>query len=232
MLLLKHCIARFAVLARQVAGLSSRNRHFSDFALILARSGHLLAGLKRMAVALVGILRLCKIQTQNSWSRPAEAMSIAFGSCTNVTSAWRSVSQEVVCRMCIWQRMRLKKRLRSRVVGFIRFGMGGGFRRGWQLFVGVRRFVWHECAGVACNFIRTRFCERIRSRIPVPRRHECMRRSQRLPASGREVIQLHYFSGLSHEEIARTLRITPQAVHGRLQRARRALASRLSKNSD
>ena len=51
---------------------------------------------------------------------------------------------------------------------------------------------------------------------------------QRLSLSGREVIQLHYFSGLSYEEIARTLKITTQAVHGRLQRARRQLVSQLS----
>ena len=51
-----------------------------------------------------------------------------------------------------------------------------------------------------------------------------------LDATGREVIQMHYFSGLSHEAIARALGISSQAVHGRLQRARRLLASRLSKN--
>jgi RNA polymerase sigma-70 factor (ECF subfamily) len=42
-----------------------------------------------------------------------------------------------------------------------------------------------------------------------------------LPLSAREVLNLHYFSGLSYEEIARALGISPQAVHGRLQRARR-----------
>ena len=51
---------------------------------------------------------------------------------------------------------------------------------------------------------------------------------KQLSASAREVIQLHYFSGLAHEEIARVLGTTPQAVHGRLQRARRTLASLLS----
>ena len=50
---------------------------------------------------------------------------------------------------------------------------------------------------------------------------------EQLSSSGREVVQLHYFSGLSHEEIGRALKITPQAVHGRLQRARRLLAARL-----
>ena len=48
-----------------------------------------------------------------------------------------------------------------------------------------------------------------------------------LPDSGREVILLHYFSGLSHEAIAVMLDISPQAVHGRLIRARRKLARRL-----
>jgi RNA polymerase sigma-70 factor, ECF subfamily len=58
------------------------------------------------------------------------------------------------------------------------------------------------------------------------------RAMERLSASGREVIQLHYFSGLSHEQIARTLNISPQAVHGRLQRARRILAKRLGTSDD
>jgi RNA polymerase sigma-70 factor (ECF subfamily) len=49
-----------------------------------------------------------------------------------------------------------------------------------------------------------------------------------LPRATREVVLLHYFSGLSYDEIARTLGTTPQAVHGRLQRARRKLADLLS----
>ncbi len=51
---------------------------------------------------------------------------------------------------------------------------------------------------------------------------------ERLSTSAREVIQLHYFSGLSYEEISLVLGITPQVVHGRMQRARRILASQLS----
>jgi RNA polymerase sigma-70 factor (ECF subfamily) len=50
-----------------------------------------------------------------------------------------------------------------------------------------------------------------------------------LPVGAREVIHLHYFSGLSYDEIGRALRITPEAVHGRLQRARRVLFDLLSK---
>jgi RNA polymerase sigma-70 factor (ECF subfamily) len=55
---------------------------------------------------------------------------------------------------------------------------------------------------------------------------------ERLPASGREVVLLHYFSGLSYEGIAQTLGVTPQSVHGRLQRARRALAEQLSESDE
>ena len=55
---------------------------------------------------------------------------------------------------------------------------------------------------------------------------------ERLSTSAREVIQLHYFSGLSYDEIARVLGITPQAVHGRLQRARRILARWLSETDE
>ena len=60
----------------------------------------------------------------------------------------------------------------------------------------------------------------------VTRVHQAL---EQLPASGREVIHLYYFSGLSYEEIARALGISPHAVRGRIQRARRTLARRLSK---
>lgn len=53
-----------------------------------------------------------------------------------------------------------------------------------------------------------------------------------LAPAAREVIQLHYFSGLSYEEIACALKTTPQAIHGRLQRARRLLASELGTVED
>lgn len=48
-----------------------------------------------------------------------------------------------------------------------------------------------------------------------------------LPDHAREVIVLHYFSGLSYEQISSVLGITLPAVHGRLQRARQQLAERL-----
>jgi RNA polymerase sigma-70 factor, ECF subfamily len=44
----------------------------------------------------------------------------------------------------------------------------------------------------------------------------------------REVIVLHYYSALSHAEIAAALGLSSAAVHGRLQRARRKLAEYLS----
>jgi len=53
---------------------------------------------------------------------------------------------------------------------------------------------------------------------------------QRLPPSAREIVVLRYFSALSYAQIAETLGISPQAVHGRLTRARRRLADDLSRN--
>jgi RNA polymerase sigma-70 factor, ECF subfamily len=54
--------------------------------------------------------------------------------------------------------------------------------------------------------------------------------AQRLPITAREVVVLHYFSGLSHQQVAEVLEISVQAVHGRLIRARRAIAKDLKRN--
>ena len=51
-----------------------------------------------------------------------------------------------------------------------------------------------------------------------------------LPDRAREVVVLHYFTGLSHKDIAASLGVSAEAVHGRLVRARRILAERLSGN--
>jgi RNA polymerase sigma-70 factor, ECF subfamily len=51
-----------------------------------------------------------------------------------------------------------------------------------------------------------------------------------LPQRAREVVVLHYFTGLSHKEIAAHLGLSAEAVHGRLVRARRILAERLRGN--
>jgi RNA polymerase sigma-70 factor, ECF subfamily len=51
-----------------------------------------------------------------------------------------------------------------------------------------------------------------------------------LPERSREVVVLHYFTGLSHKEIAASLGLSAEAVHGRLVRARRILAERLTGN--
>ena len=51
-----------------------------------------------------------------------------------------------------------------------------------------------------------------------------------LPYASREVLHLHYFCRLSYEEIAQSLGVSPQAVHGRMQRARRMLARHLAED--
>lgn len=51
-----------------------------------------------------------------------------------------------------------------------------------------------------------------------------------LPQRSREVVVLHYFTGLSHRQIATSLGLSTEAVHGRLVRARRMLADRLRGN--
>jgi len=49
-----------------------------------------------------------------------------------------------------------------------------------------------------------------------------------LDEQSREIVVLHYFSELLHAEIATALGLSSAAVHGRLQRARRKLARKLS----
>lgn len=49
-----------------------------------------------------------------------------------------------------------------------------------------------------------------------------------LPAISREVLILHYLIGLTYDEIARNLGISFQAVHGRMQRARKMLSRYLT----
>jgi len=62
------------------------------------------------------------------------------------------------------------------------------------------------------------------------RREQVHEALNQLSRPEREIIHLHYFSGLSYDEVARVLGISPQAVHGRMQRARRNLAIRISKS--
>jgi RNA polymerase sigma-70 factor (ECF subfamily) len=51
---------------------------------------------------------------------------------------------------------------------------------------------------------------------------------EQLDETSREIVLLHYFSGLSYEEITAVVDLSPQAIHGRLQRARRKLAELLA----
>ena len=47
---------------------------------------------------------------------------------------------------------------------------------------------------------------------------------ERLEETSRQIVVLHYFSGLSYQEIGRALGLSVQGVHGRLQRVRKKLA--------
>lgn len=94
------------------------------------------------------------------------------------------------------------------------------------------------CRRVAKCVARSRRREVVRHEMPAvadPNPSEdrslLVRRSvERLPRSAREPVLLRYFAGLSHQQIAATLGISPQAVHGRLIRARRKIAEDLSRN--
>ncbi len=93
------------------------------------------------------------------------------------------------------------------------------------------------CRKTARRVARSKFRRPLSEEIPSTAdpnpddRGKAVRQSvRRLPGSAREVIVLHYFSGLSHEQISATLGISPQAVHGRLIRARRKIAEDLRRN--
>jgi RNA polymerase sigma-70 factor, ECF subfamily len=53
---------------------------------------------------------------------------------------------------------------------------------------------------------------------------------ERLSEGPREVVLLHYFGGLTYDQIAAVLNTSSQAVHGRLIRARRKIADDLRRN--
>lgn len=55
--------------------------------------------------------------------------------------------------------------------------------------------------------------------------HEAL---DQLDESSREIVVLHYFSGLSYEEVAAATDLSTQAIHGRLHRARQKLAEILA----
>ncbi len=100
------------------------------------------------------------------------------------------------------------------------------------------RWLGGICRRVAKGIARARRREAAAENLPTPARanpgdgrSELVRRSvEQLPASGREVVVLRYFAGLSHNQIAAALGISPQAVHGRLVRARRKIAEDLRRN--
>ncbi len=57
--------------------------------------------------------------------------------------------------------------------------------------------------------------------------HEAL---EQLDETSREIVLLHYFSGLSYEAIAEVIDLSKPAIHGRLQRARNRLAEVLAPN--
>jgi RNA polymerase sigma-70 factor, ECF subfamily len=72
--------------------------------------------------------------------------------------------------------------------------------------------------------------EPIAQATPETARIEAVREVvERLPQAAKEVIILRYFSGLSHEEMAKALNTTPAAVHGRLTRAKQQLRQTLTR---
>ncbi|OHB78278.1 MAG: hypothetical protein A2V98_15070 [Planctomycetes bacterium RBG_16_64_12] len=94
------------------------------------------------------------------------------------------------------------------------------------------------CRKVARRLAKSKSRSRLLTDVTLPasvdhadERANLVRQSvQRLSEKAREVILLHYFSGLSHEQIAAVLGTSPQAIHGRLIRARRKLAEDLRRN--
>jgi RNA polymerase sigma-70 factor (ECF subfamily) len=102
---------------------------------------------------------------------------------------------------------------------------GGLFAR-WVCKIGRRK---------AAQMARLRSRARTPERLAGPTREgsgaelrevvaECI---DRLPRQAKEVVVLHYFSGLPYNQIAVLLNISPNAVHGRLIRARRKIAEGL-----
>ena len=74
----------------------------------------------------------------------------------------------------------------------------------------------HEPLSEQGELVRDTSLARLRDQV-----HDAM---EQLDETSREIVLLHYFSGLSYVEIAEVAELSTQAVHGRLQRARRKLA--------
>ena len=53
----------------------------------------------------------------------------------------------------------------------------------------------------------------------------------KLSASGKEIIYLRFYDGLSYEQISSVLGISEQAINGRLRRAKKKLAEYLKRNN-
>lgn len=95
------------------------------------------------------------------------------------------------------------------------------------------------CTNVGKSIIRSRSrqvaAEKAQARTrgsPTDAFDQSVRRAvMELSRAGREVVLLHYFAGMSHKHIGAVLGVSPQAVHGRLSRARWKLGSRLKRKA-
>jgi len=96
------------------------------------------------------------------------------------------------------------------------------------------------CSNVAKGIARSRARWPTQQAVSAPAREggnpghaieQAVRRAvAQLRPPAREVVVLHYFSGLSHKQAAAALGISPEAVHGRLVRARRQVSAYLRRN--
>jgi RNA polymerase sigma-70 factor (ECF subfamily) len=66
--------------------------------------------------------------------------------------------------------------------------------------------------------------EPVNDSAPAMLREQILEALEQLDDTSREIVLLHYFSGLSYEDVAGVVELSLPAIHGRLQRARRRLA--------
>lgn len=94
------------------------------------------------------------------------------------------------------------------------------------------------CRNTARNILRSKsktaaldFQERTENESIEDRRRDAIREAVfKLRSSDRELIVLRYYNGFSQAQISNVLDISPQAVNGRLVRAKRKIATYLKQN--
>jgi len=94
------------------------------------------------------------------------------------------------------------------------------------------------CRNTARNILRSKskteavsFQERVENQNGEDHRRDAIRQAVfKLRSSERELIVLRYYNGFSQAQISNVLNISPQAVNGRLVRAKRKIAKYLKQN--